>query len=194
MSEWDDVAAGWDDEPAVRRYAGAAHGSLVGLAADLGVELSGRALDFGCGTGLLTEHLVETYDAVVAVDVSERMLDVLRAKAAERGWANVHLHTDLRAAQGPYELIVASSVLGFVDDHPATVRSLAQRLSPGGLLVHWDWDADPQSDDPHGLHRPDVEAALRDAALTDVGVGTGFTLDVEGQPMAPLMGWGRRGV
>ncbi|MEM8747231.1 MAG: class I SAM-dependent methyltransferase [Actinomycetota bacterium] len=194
MSEWDDVAAGWDDEPAVRRYAGAAHRSLVALATDLGVELSGRALDFGCGTGLLTERLVETYDDVVAVDVSERMLDVLRSKATERGWANVHPSTDLPADQGPYDLIVASSVLGFVDDHPATVRSLGQRLSPGGLLVHWDWEADPTSDDPHGLLRPAVEAALRDAGLTDVGVGTGFTLEFDGHSMAPLMGWGRRGI
>ncbi|MEM9749130.1 MAG: class I SAM-dependent methyltransferase [Actinomycetota bacterium] len=131
---------------------------------------------------------------MVAVDVSERMLDVLRSKAAERGWTNVHPSTDLPADQGPYDLIVASSVLGFVDDHPATVRSLGQRLSPSGLLVHWDWEADPTSDDPHGLLRPEVEAALRDAGLIDVGVRTGFTIEFEGHSMAPLMGWGRRGI
>lgn len=192
MSEWDAIAGEWDDVPAVRAYADAAFASLTSLAAESGIELVGLAvLDFGCGTGLLTERLVPHSDRLDAVDSSSAMLDVLRAKVTRDGWTNVRVLGDLPAESQGYALIVCSSVLGFVDDYSATVLALASHLMPGGLFVQWDWEREA-GDDASGLAIAEIDAALRAAGLDEVRVGTGFEVEVDGDTMRPLMGSGRR--
>jgi len=85
---WDEVAAEWDDGPAARAYAEAAFDSLLAALADRGATLAGsRVCDFGCGTGLLTEKLVDAVKSVDAVDTSSAMLEVLGAKV-EKSLAN----------------------------------------------------------------------------------------------------------
>jgi len=195
MSEWDEYAAGWDDDPIVRAYAAAAWESLIAQTERLGVELDGATVcDFGCGTGLLAERLAPVAARVDAVDVSEGMRAVLAAKVTEHGWEHVAVLGRL-PAQPPasgYDLIVASSVLAFVDDHPGTVAALAERLASGGLLVHWDWEADPTDPDGGGLSADAARIALERAGLADVSVGTGFEVPIEGETMRPLMGVARR--
>jgi hypothetical protein len=63
------------------------------------------------------------------------------------------------------------------------------RLKPGCLFVQWDWEQ--TDDDDHGLTRTQVREALTGAGLADVGVRTGFTIEVNGQAMSPLVGYGR---
>ena len=75
---WDDHAADWDDNPAVRAYAEAAFNSLTTLCDERIFDLhSSRAFDFGCGTGLLTEKLASACRQVVAMDTSPKMINVL---------------------------------------------------------------------------------------------------------------------
>ena len=192
MSEWDEHAASWDDNEAVRAYADAAHASLMSAVTDGGIELSAATVcDFGCGTGLLTERLVDACDRIDAIDTSAAMREVLAAKIGTRGWTDVRVLEQLPAGPQGYGLIVCSSVLSFVDDHPATVALLSTHLAPGGLLVHWDWEAEP--DDPEGgLTRDEMESALLDAGLESVSVGPGFEIEFDGDVMRPLMGSGRR--
>jgi len=190
-SEWDDHAADWDDDPAARAYAGAAYASLLEAAAAHDVALADLSIcDFGCGTGLLTERLVPHGVRIDAVDTSPAMLAGLDAKVAARGWSGVATHASLPSGGEGYHLIVCSSVLAFVDDHPAVVRDLVGRLLPGGLFAHWDWELDPDEAEPFGLTEPAIRDALRQAGLVDVRVGTGFELPFDDQVMQPLMGVG----
>ncbi|MEM9033372.1 MAG: methyltransferase domain-containing protein [Actinomycetota bacterium] len=190
--EWDDVAPAWDTDPGPREYAEAAFASLQRVLTGH-LDLAGaRVLDFGCGTGLLTAHLVRVGAAVDAVDTSPTMLQILATKIAEAGWDSVQVSGDLADATGPYDLVVASSVLSFVDDHPATVAALAERLRPGGLLVHWDWERDGDDPDGHGLGRDQIAAALTAAGLVEPTVATAFTIEVEDMTMSPLIGHARR--
>ena len=39
-----------------------------------------RVLDFGCGTGLLTEKIAPLVNEIVAIDSSPKMIEVLRKK------------------------------------------------------------------------------------------------------------------
>ncbi|TDT16649.1 methyltransferase family protein [Ilumatobacter fluminis] len=194
MSEWDEYADGWDDDPVARAYAAAAWESLLRLASRIGIELDGATVcDFGCGTGLLTERLAPVAARVDAVDLSEAMRAVLAEKTAQHGWEHVAVLDRLPAAlTGGYGLVVASSVLAFVDDHPATVAALAERLASGGLLVHWDWEADPDDPDGGGLSVEAARAALEGAGLVEISVGTGFEVPFEGEVMRPLMAAARR--
>ena len=128
---WDSEAAGWDANPAVVTYAGGAWTSLraaVSLAADM------RVLDFGCGTGLLTERIVPHVGEVVAVDASQAMIDVLAAKAlpnvraAARRWTPETIARDELAGE-PFDLVVCSSVCAFLEDYPEAEGRLLYRGS-----------------------------------------------------------------
>ena len=195
--EWGEHADDWDADPGPRRYAAEAAASLEGVLARRGRTVDGAVvLDFGCGTGLLVEHLVDRAERIDAVDPSPGMRAVLEAKVADRAWRTVRPLAALADPAGPYDVVVCSSVLGFVDDLDAVVRRLAAALAPGGALVHWDWerpdaDADAEGeDDGHGLRRGDAERALTAAGLVDVEVADGFELDVDGEVLRPLRGVG----
>ena len=177
---WDDEAATWDEEPAVRAYSGAAFESLLRALDARGASLDGaRVLDFGCGTG-------------------PAMIEVLRAKAL----ANVvGLSGDLAELAGSealaprsFDLITCSSVCGFLPDYPGAVATLADLLVPGGLFVQWDWELMPDADEPMGLSRDGIRAALFAAGLSDVHVDIGFELALGEYVMAPLIGVGMAAV
>lgn len=194
---WDDMAGTWNDDPMVQAYSRAAFGSLERALAERGRSLAdARVLDFGCGTGLLTEHIAAHAGQVVGLDLSEPMIQVLRAKQVPNVTA---LAGDLAQCAGPaplepasFDLITCSSVLAFVPDHPGTVAALARLLAPGGLLIHWDWRLNPADAEPYGLDADAALQALIDAGLCDTIVDVGFELPVEGGVMAPLRGIGQR--
>jgi 2-polyprenyl-3-methyl-5-hydroxy-6-metoxy-1,4-benzoquinol methylase len=189
--DWDEFADGWDEAPGTRVYAEGAYRSLLDTLDTRGLMLDGvRVLDFGCGTGLLTEFLVGRVASIAGVDISPRMRDVFASKVRERGWENVTVHADL--PDGEFDLIVCSSVLGFLDDYTATVIQLAGLLAPGGVLVHWDWARDEEHPSDGGLTLEEIRSALTEAGLVGVEVGVGFEASVEGTEMRPLMGAAQR--
>ena len=190
---WAEVAGDWHRDAGPRMYARAAYESLIEVLDVHDLTLDGAAVcDFGCGTGLLIEQIVDRVGSIDAVDTSAAMLAELEANIDRSGWTNVHPSERIPRRQGSHDLVVGSSVLGFVDDHPATVRRLASLLRPGGILVHWDWERLDGDDDGHGLSRSEVRSALEAAGLVDVVVDTAFELDVDGQTMRPLVGVGVR--
>jgi len=189
---WDDMAGTWDDDPAVRAYSEAALGSLREVLRARGRSLEGmRVLDFGCGTGLLTAAMAAEAAEVVGFDVSEPMVEVLRAKAlpgvvALSGTLADH---DL----GAFDLVTCSSVLAFVESYDTVVAELLGLLRPGGWLVHWDWELDPAAEEPFGLSREAIAAGLAGAGFDEVLVTTGFEQPFEEMVMRPVMGLGQRG-
>lgn len=194
MSEWDELAADWNDRPGVRAYADAAHRSLVEHAAQVAFDLHQvRVCDFGCGTGLLTERLADVATHIDAIDTSPAMLGVLARTAERSGWDHVRPSTQLPGESERYDLIVCSSVLAFVDDYDATVEMLAQHLGHGGWFVQWDWERNlPADDQSIGFSVADIRSALGAAGLEHVDVRHGFEIEVDGETLRPLMGTGRR--
>ena len=187
---WDEEAATWDDHPAVQAYAQAAYASLVDHLEAHGTALAGRrVLDFGCGSGLLTVAMAAEAVEVVGLDVSRPMIEVLQSKSVDnvRGLVGALAEHDL----GTFDLITCSSVCAFVDDYPSTAKALVEHLMPGGWLLQWDWELDPQADEPYGLTGEAVSGTLRAAGLVDVAVRTGFEVPFEGMTMAPILGVGR---
>lgn len=199
---WDERADGWDENAAVRAYSDGAYSSLLRLEEAGLLKLDGaRVLDFGCGTGLLTEKLSPLAEGVVALDTSIAMIQVLKNKVATLGLTNVEpIAKPLEGAMSanpslfetPFDLITCSSVCAFLEDYPATVLTLSQLLRPGGAFVQWDWELDPDSDEPFGLTRSQIEAALDAAGLTNRIVDVAFDVEFEGEHMRPLLGFGVR--
>jgi SAM-dependent methyltransferase len=92
-----------------------------------------RVLDVGCGTGDLTERLRRELGAdVVAVDQSERMVELTRGRGIDARVADVQ---ELPFPDGSFDAVVAAWVLFHVPEVPRALDELARVLRPGGRLV-----------------------------------------------------------
>lgn len=95
-----------------------------------------RALDVGCGAGLLAEPLARLGASVTGLDAAPESIAVARTHAAGQGLSidyravGVETLTDER-----FDLVTAMEVIEHVVDPAAFVRALARVLAPGGLLV-----------------------------------------------------------
>jgi 2-polyprenyl-6-hydroxyphenyl methylase/3-demethylubiquinone-9 3-methyltransferase len=95
-----------------------------------------RALDVGCGAGLLCEPLARLGAAVTGVDAAAENVAAATAHAEAMG-----LPIDYRAGElatlglGRFDLVTCMEVLEHVADKPAFIAALASHLAPGGLLI-----------------------------------------------------------
>lgn len=95
------------------------------------------ALDFGCGSGNLTAHLLELGFDVVAADVSPEFLHLVRDSwQGDKRVSTLLLNgRDLASVpDGGFGLVAAYSVLHHIPDYLAAVDELVRVLSPGGVL------------------------------------------------------------
>ncbi len=105
-----------------------------------GFEGDERVLDAGCGTGRVTEKILERWPAarVIALDGSRAMVDAARARLARFGDRVEYVVADLGAPlpiPDPVDAIVSTATFHWVPDHEAMFRHLAAVLRPGGRLV-----------------------------------------------------------
>jgi 2-polyprenyl-6-hydroxyphenyl methylase/3-demethylubiquinone-9 3-methyltransferase len=94
-----------------------------------------RALDVGCGAGLLTEPLARLGAKTTGVDAAPELIAVAREHAAA-----MRLDIDYRGGlvedmEGQFDLVTAMEVVEHVADPGAFLKALAKRLAPGGLLI-----------------------------------------------------------
>ncbi len=100
-------------------------------------ERHGLVLELGCGSGLLTRHLLDAGHRVVATDASPAMLDLAREVASDA--------EDIRRLVLPDDplpeadaIVGVGHALNYLPDESAIERSLvaiAGALRPGGVLA-----------------------------------------------------------
>lgn len=99
----------------------------------------GRALDLGCGTGVITLSLAERGFGVVGVDHSPDMLAVAEQKLERRGASGKHkLMTadvrDLPFASDEFDCVTCQGLLHHLEDIRPCIAELARVLKPGGFF------------------------------------------------------------
>ncbi|QJU59537.1 bifunctional 2-polyprenyl-6-hydroxyphenol methylase/3-demethylubiquinol 3-O-methyltransferase UbiG [Sphingomonas sp. AP4-R1] len=95
-----------------------------------------RALDVGCGAGLLSEPLARLGAQVTGLDAAAENVAVARAHAAGQGLAIEYRHGGIEGLAGErYDLIVSMEVIEHVADPAAFVGGIARALAPGGLVL-----------------------------------------------------------
>jgi len=98
--------------------------------------LGKRALDVGCGAGLLAEPLARLGAAVTALDAAEENIAVARAHAQGQALIIDYRATPVEQLEaGGFDLITSMEVVEHVADPAAFVSALASKLSPDGLLI-----------------------------------------------------------
>lgn len=95
-----------------------------------------RALDVGCGAGLLAEPLARMGAEVTGIDAAPENIEAARAHAAAVGLGIDYIAGDIaEIAPTGFDLVTAMEVIEHVADKPAFLAALVAALAPGGLLV-----------------------------------------------------------
>jgi 2-polyprenyl-6-hydroxyphenyl methylase / 3-demethylubiquinone-9 3-methyltransferase len=106
----------------------------------LGVDPRGRrALDLGCGGGLLAEELAKLGLSVEGVDPSGPSLLTARAHAETSGLPIGYVRGTGEAlpfAEASFDLVVCCDVLEHVSDLPRVIAETARVIKPGGIFVY----------------------------------------------------------
>lgn len=96
-----------------------------------------RALDVGCGAGLLCEPLARLGATVTGIDAAPENIAAAQAHAAPQG-----LNIDYQAIgvealgmKGAFDLVTSMEVIEHVSDPALFVRGLADALSEDGLMI-----------------------------------------------------------
>lgn len=113
---------------------------------DAGIAPGMRVLDAGSGAGdvaLQVAAMVGADGGVVGVDVNPQVLETARRRAAEAGLANLSFvagHIADVALAGDFDAVVGRYVLMYLGAPVETVRALAGRLRPGGIVAFQEYD------------------------------------------------------
>jgi SAM-dependent methyltransferase len=170
---WDAEAATFDDQPDHGLKDPDVRAAWARLVLPLMPAAKTTVVDLGCGTGSLAVLLAEAGHDVCGIDLSTRMLDVARKKAA--GLPVDFRHGD--AADPPrtqtYDVVLVRHVLWAMPDPKGALGKWIQLLNPQGRLIliegRWFTGAGLTQDECRALvreHRHEAEVRkLDDPAL-----------------------------
>lgn len=94
-----------------------------------------RAVDVGCGAGLLAEPLARLGAEVTAIDAAPENIEAARLHAQGQGLEIDYRVGGAEALDGRYDLVTSMEVVEHVADVPAFIGGLAGALKEGGLLI-----------------------------------------------------------
>jgi predicted TPR repeat methyltransferase len=101
-----------------------------------------RAFEAGSSIGVFTAMLAPRCDELLAVDASEKAVEIARERLAKHTHVRVERRTlPEEMPGGTFDLIVASEILYYLPREVVleALRSVEERLAQGGVLVavHW---------------------------------------------------------
>ncbi|KGJ93789.1 class I SAM-dependent DNA methyltransferase [Colwellia psychrerythraea] len=175
-NEWDEYAEDWDSNSDVQSYADKAYAQLLKHC-----DIDGKTiLDFGCGTGVLTNRLSEKAQRVVAIDPSTKMIEVLKGKSLPRvftisNYLSERLINEQPELSNKFDIIVASSVCAFLPNYLEMLTLLKSLLKTNGTFIQWDWLAG--NDSSMGLSENTVQQAFKRCQFSDYQLSTPFDMN-----------------
>jgi ubiquinone/menaquinone biosynthesis C-methylase UbiE len=184
MTNFDERAKDWDSDPkkVERAYAVA---EAIRRTIPLTTDMS--ALEYGCGTGLLSFALQADLGPITLADTSQGMLDVLAEKIAVAGVTNMRpvkldLATDPLPAER-YQLTYSLLTMHHIQDTQDILRKFHALLEPGGILLVADLDqedgtfhTDGTTDIHLGFARTELQRQAEAAGFGEVAFTTAVVL------------------
>jgi arsenite methyltransferase len=147
-------------------------------------------LDLGSGAGadvLISARRVTPTGRAIGLDMTDEMLELARANAAQAGLDNVEFVKgyleDMPLADASVDVVISNCVINLSADKPRTIREAARVLRPGGRFAVSDVLADPDVDEAAkadiaawtgciagALTEAEFRAALTAAGLVDIEI------------------------
>ena len=184
---FDDAARTWDEKPSRVKLAGAV---AKAIDARIPLDSSMAALEYGCGTGLVSVALAPLLGSITAADSSPEMLKVLKEKIKGMKIENMSaMLLDLTqdySMQRRFHLIYTSMTLHHIGPVADLIGEFHKLLYPGGWLAIADLDkekGDFHGDAPgvahHGFERRALEKILKEKGLTGIQTVTAHEIRKE---------------
>jgi len=177
VNRFDERAATWDDDPAhverARVVAGAIRDALP-------LDSSVRLLEYGAGTGLVSQALGDTVGPITVADTSAGMRKVMEDKVAAgviaeaRVWDLDLASAPLPASEECFDLIVTVLTLHHLERLEPVLSNFATLVAEGGHLVVVDLDEEDGTfhgdgfDGHHGFDHSALAADLDHSGFTSV--------------------------
>lgn len=97
-----------------------------------------KALDVGCGGGLLSEAMARKGATVTAIDLAPELVEVAKLHALDQGmeveYLQIAVETLAVERAGQYDVVTCMEMLEHVPDPGSILNACAQLLKPGGTL------------------------------------------------------------
>ena len=184
MTNFDERAKDWDSDPDKVERARAVADTIrkvIPLTNDM------KALEYGCGTGLLSFALQSDLGQITLADTSQGMLDVLKEKIATAGVTNMHpVRLDLASDPPPterYAVTYSLLTLHHIHDVNNMVARFHDLLAPNGYLLVADLDKEDGSfhtdgtTDVHlGFDREELQRLVENAGFDNVTFLTAYKI------------------
>jgi len=103
------------------------------------LKISDTVLDYGCGTGLISNELADHVKMIHAIDISSKMIEIAREKAEKRKIENINYARatifDDRYKPGSFDVILVFHLLHLLEDTQLVMQRINELLKPGGLII-----------------------------------------------------------
>lgn len=177
---FDEDARNWDSELRIHRA------KAVAEEIDRSIEKNNAltAMEFGCGTGLVSFNLVDSFRTITLVDSSQGMIDILNSKIAKYGVKNMMTCqldiTDGSTIGEKFDVIYNSMVLHHIIDTKAIAKNFYELLNKDGQLCIVDIDEEdgsfhknyPNFDGHNGFNQEALKEILLQAGFSKVEAHT----------------------
>ncbi|NTU91571.1 MAG: class I SAM-dependent methyltransferase [Chlorobiaceae bacterium] len=185
---FDSKASEWDANAVRAALADAVSRAIL---AHMPVSRPEKALEFGCGTGLVTLRVAPGCGSLTAVDTSREMLRVLSEKIAAGNITNISpLFLDLTQPdaasriEGSFDFVFSSMTLHHIPDTRSFIAQLYGHMAPGGTLAIADLDTedgmfhDDVTEKVHyGFDRDELKNLMESAGFTNVSFITAHMIE-----------------
>ncbi len=187
MTNFDERAKDWDSDPKKVERAGVV-AEAIRKAVPLSTDMN--ALEYGCGTGLLSFALQEDLGQITLADTSQGMLDVLNEKIAASGVTNMYpvrlnLETEPLPA-GKYHITYSLMVLHHIHDARGILKKFYDMLELDGYLIVADLEkedgsfhTDGTTDVHKGFEQNELRTWVEAAGFGNVRFSTAYKIEKE---------------
>jgi predicted TPR repeat methyltransferase len=184
---FEDKAADWDQRPVPQQISEGVFNALK-AAVELGPQMT--VLDFGAGTGLISGKLAPHVKHILAVDISQAMLEQLAKKPELEGKVEIFCQNILEEPlEREVDLVVSAMAMHHVEDTFGLLKAISGHLVAGGRVAIADLDKEDGDFHPAGVEgvyhsgfeREPLKALFEDAGFENVGFVTAGQVNKEGK-------------
>ena len=147
-----------------------------------------RVMDFGAGTGLISSQVAPLVKKIVAVDISEAMLNKLVSKPELHGKVEIVCQDIIdKPIDEKFDLIMSAMAMHHVKDTSRLIQRFSEHLSPGAFIALADLDKEDGSFHPEdtegifhlGFKRNELQIILEKYGFGGIRFLTAHTVNKE---------------
>lgn len=177
---FDEYARNWDTDIRINRAKVIAN--EINKLIDINKNYS--AMEFGCGTGLVSFNLYDKFKNITLIDSSKGMIDILNSKIEKYKVDNmVAKHLDISSSNSvnmSFDVIYNSMALHHIKDTQAIIKKFYEMLNEDGYLCIIDLDEEdgtfhkeePNFNGHNGFDQGELKSILISIGFKDVESNT----------------------